>query len=384
MQRRPPLHARRPAALAWAVGTTLAAGAALLGVPAGASAAVTDRTADMNASGFAGFDQTNATSGTLSVDGSRTYEGAGAAHARYGGGGANGYQRGVMNVGWSEGDDVHYGAAFFLPSGFSAKNQSQTDLLRWDTYGAGSTVDYGGIGMLGDGRAHLYRMAGYVPGSSGGGSGFDADLSPSFALPEGRWFWLEVHQRLSSASGRAVNEVRIDGRLVSSSTAANTYGGGITRLRVGLVSIGEGKQTNPLELWFDRAMVRRSPIGALGAAPAPPSEPSPGGSSGSGSGSGSGTTTKPKRKKKRQRLTKARVRNSRLTYVVRRAGMKKPVSSHYRKTSQRSFRTYRRGVRLRAGERRRSTVSVRAAGARWTLKIRNGSVKVRPARTRAR
>ena len=65
----------------------------------------------------------------------------------------------------------------------------------------------------------------------------------------------------------------MDGALVGSSTQPNTAGRTIDRMRYGLVAIAGGSQTNPLDLWFDRASVSRSPRGPLGTivtpAPAP-------------------------------------------------------------------------------------------------------------------
>lgn len=368
------------------------AAAALAALPAAASATVTPKTADMNGGGFAGFEQTNISQGALTVDGSRTYEGSGAAHATYTGGGTNGFSRGLFELGWSTGDDVWFGGAFYLPTGFKAAMQSETDLMRYDNFGSGSTTDYGGIGLLKtDGKAHLYRLAGYVNGQPGSGTGEDMNVVAPFDLPEGRWFWLEVHQRLGTQDGSAVNEVYVDDAKVASSTKANTFGRGATRLRYGIVSIGETKQTRPLELWFDPAMVRGSRIGALGgsAVPAPGSGAgSTTGGSGSGSGSGSGTgtgdagtpasggsTTAP------VRVQRPHIRHGRLRFrVVARKGAVK--RTQYRLSTRAQYRAYRGAIRLTAAQRRKATVRVRVTLADRTsalvrLAVRHGRVTAR-------
>lgn len=243
---------------------TTAAVVLALGVASTAGATVDPRTADLNRGNFSQFDQTNVATGTLTTISRDTYEGAGAAHATYSGGGANGYARGIFDVRWAGRDEVWYGSAFYLPEGFHRALQSQTDLMRHDNYAPTNvTTDYGGIGVMNyDKKAHLFREGSYVPGRPGSGS-MDADLVTPFTLPEGHWFWLEVHQKLSGTDGVAINEVWIDGVRVASSTRANSYGHGVTRLRYGLVAIGQTVQTNPLELWFDQAVIDTSYIGPV-------------------------------------------------------------------------------------------------------------------------
>jgi hypothetical protein len=85
----------------------------------------------------------------------------------------------------------------------------------------------------------------------GAGRPNDTLVGP-IALPEGRWFRLEVHERLSGGTG-ALSELYLDGKLIGKSTAPNTYGRSIQRIRYGIVAIAEGAQTKPLELSFDDA-----------------------------------------------------------------------------------------------------------------------------------
>src|SRR4051812_37474278 len=230
------------------------AAALLLALPATASATVIPKSADIEASTLgAQFDQLNATVGTLSrVDGG--YGDAHAAEATYSGGGQNGYSRGIFNVGWQPGDDVWYSAAFYLPTGFKAAMQGQVALMRWDDYGAHpEAADYSGIVIYGgDKRSRLVidRIA----------TGTQIELSQAFDLPEGRWFHIEVHQRLGATSG--LNEVYLDGTKISSSTQPNLEPGrGVDRIRYGIVAIASGSQTNPLRLQFDDATVSTAQTG---------------------------------------------------------------------------------------------------------------------------
>ena len=64
-----------------------------------------------------------------------------------------------------------------------------------------------------------------------------ARLGGKFSLPEGRWFWLDVHQRFSAYPGRALSEVYIDGQRVSVSTAANSRGRRVDVVRFGFVFV---------------------------------------------------------------------------------------------------------------------------------------------------
>ena len=174
------------------------------------------------------------------------YSGTYAARATYSGGGENGYARGIWNVQWEEGNDVWYGAAYYLPVGFYSNVQGQVDLVRWDNWSTNpNDTDWGGVSIYGsDHRVRLLRF--------GAGRPNDTLVGP-FDLPEGRWFTLEVHQRRSAISGSALSEVYVDGKLIGRSTAPNTYGRSATRIRYGIVAIAAGAQTKPLELNFDSA-----------------------------------------------------------------------------------------------------------------------------------
>ena len=212
------------------------------------------RTALLNGTAWKEYDQVHATAASLLRDRSLAYEGRASARARFFGG-ANGYARGIFNVRWPEGRHIWFGAAYFLPKGFKAALQGQVDLLRWDNYGAlGRHNDRSGVVIHRDGRANLMRMRFGVE---------NVDMGKSFTLPEGRWFWLEVHQFLDRRTGVARSSVHVDDRQVSSSRLANMYGTAVDRVRFGLVAVDAVRQTRPLTLWFDRSSVSSRRRGAL-------------------------------------------------------------------------------------------------------------------------
>lgn len=238
-----------------------------LAAPTAAQADVSPLLASFENGGPAELSQASATTGSLTLSTDRAYDGSHSMRATYDGGGTNGYARSIQNISWPANADVWYGAAYYLPSGYMAATVGGNDILRWDNYGAyGGSGDYGAVELWSDKKAHL------VLGKYSGGGG---DIAPSFNLPEGRWFWLELHQKFSTVSGQALSEVYIDGQKVSSSTQANTYGRPADRLRFGIVCISEGKQMKPLTLYYDRASISTSRRGPLGSAPAPAPTPAP-------------------------------------------------------------------------------------------------------------
>ena len=233
-----------------------------------ANASVTSLSATLDGQSFSVFSQINALNGTLTQTTARAYSGTSSARATYNGSGENGYARGIWNVQWEDGDDVWFGAAYYLPTGFHSNIQGQVDLVRWDNWSTNpSDTDWGGVSIYGsDHRARLLRF--------GAGRPNDTLVGP-LDLPEGRWFTLEVHQRRSATSGSALSELYVDGKLVGKSTAANTYGRAATRVRYGVVAIAAGSQKKPLELNFDDAsMGSASSLGA-GTQPAPAPAPEP-------------------------------------------------------------------------------------------------------------
>ncbi|MBS1868214.1 MAG: heparin lyase I family protein [Actinobacteria bacterium] len=254
--------------------TALAATAALaLAALSGtAGATILAQATSLDSTLLSSFSQTNTLASTLGTDTSRAYDGTASAKASYLGNADNAYSRGVWNVNWVTGDDVWYSGAYYLPVGFKAAMQGEVDLLRWDNWPSHPTdTDWGGFVIFGsDKKGRLMRF---------NRAGDSRTLVGPIDVPEGRWFWLEVHQRFSPTDGQALSELYIDGTLIGRSTAGNTYGRTIERMRYGFVADGGAKQTNPLTLWFDRSRISTSQVGPLATAdpaPAPaPTDPTP-------------------------------------------------------------------------------------------------------------
>src|ERR1700741_3420994 len=101
-----------------AVLTGAIAGALTLVAPATASASVAGLSATLDGGSFSEFSQTNALHGTLSLSEAQVFDGKASARATYEGNGENGYARGIWNINWQDGDDVWFGAAYYLPVGF--------------------------------------------------------------------------------------------------------------------------------------------------------------------------------------------------------------------------------------------------------------------------
>jgi hypothetical protein len=197
--------------------------------------------------------QATVSRGALRVTHAPGFDTGGAYEARYCGGPGNGYARGVVGVHWPAGATRSYGMALLLPAALARHQQGEIDLLRWDNFPLyGDRGDYGGVVLFhGDGRARLQR------GHYDGGV---EPLGGSFALPRGRWFWLEVRQRLSDGPD-ARSTVLVDGRVVASSPAPNAYGREVRRVRFGIVAVDDTTQRRSLRLLFDRATVGAGRLG---------------------------------------------------------------------------------------------------------------------------
>jgi hypothetical protein len=164
---------------------------------------------------------------------------------------------GGMPLNWQNGDDVWYSAAFYLPTSFLTQN-TYVDMMRWQTAPVGPTpAEGGGIALQGSDKLSLVR--GNVP------------IGQEFTPPLGRWFSLEVHQKLgTSAGGGTLSEAFLDGRLVSSSSAANrSQSTPVLRVNYGLV--GDILPTgNSSYLFADRASVTGGQLGPLIHSPSQP------------------------------------------------------------------------------------------------------------------
>jgi Bacterial Ig domain/Polysaccharide lyase len=247
----------RPALIRLAIAALVALALPLFAA-ATASASVSPLLASFATGNFSEFnDGPNASNATIAVVNDKGYDDAHSAFVNYPGGGVNAYARVIQDVAWNAGDDVWYGAAYYLPSGFKAAMQQEVALQRWDNYSSyGPDADIGGIVIWGSDKLARLKICKYS-------SSIETLLTSGFSVPEGRWFWLEVHQRLSATSGSALNEVYLDGARVASSTTAN-FDRPIEKLRTGLVAQGAIAQTNPLTLWFDRVSIATHQIGPVG------------------------------------------------------------------------------------------------------------------------
>jgi hypothetical protein len=206
--------------------------------------------------GLRGFSQLNRLAGSLSR---AAHAGRLAFQATYDGRGENGYARAIYNVHWRRGQDVAYGASFFIPRATLDAVQGQVALMRWDDFPAHpEAANYGGLVIfVGDHRAHIIR-------NELGGKDEEDDLVDAFDLPLDRWFRIEVRQRLAAGSG-ARNEVYVDGHQVATSQRPNIPADrGVERVRYGISAIAAGAQVKPLRLWFDDAWARP---GASGTSP---------------------------------------------------------------------------------------------------------------------
>ena len=222
------------------------------------------RVASLEENDLAEFDSINVSSGKGCVTSEPRggYSGAKYATAATLSGSGNKYARGQYDVNWAGGSDNWYGIAVYLPCDFYEKQQSDVDILRWDNYSlANRSQDQSGVTIRGDGRlAMLFKNL---------DTNEYTNLIPAASrLRVGRWHWLEARQTLGG-DGAAVNELRVNGRLVGSSTIHNYRGRPATTLRFGLVAQSSTAQTNPLTLYFDRASASPSQLGPAGAGGTP-------------------------------------------------------------------------------------------------------------------
>jgi hypothetical protein len=161
--------------------------------------------------------------GTLVPVQGNAYSGDWSAQGSYDGSGANGFARVMWDVEYESGDTIRYGASYYL----SGPLPCWAMLARWDNYALyGRAGDVGGV-ELEDGVIRLIR--GNYDGSN------YARLSPNASVPLGRWFSIEVIQRLGAEG--ATNELYLDGTLVGGSTTPNSRGRSIRHIRFGYVAV---------------------------------------------------------------------------------------------------------------------------------------------------
>lgn len=218
------------------------------------------------------FDQvktdTECEGSTAARDTSQAYAGAASLKVHIEATKCSPFARGIFNSNSPnhivEGDDVWFGTAIFLPSGFYSAHSDYTDLIRMDSY-----VNDGGelnepakqqsVNLAIFSNDDVYVRA----ESNEKANTLVGPLSPS-VLSEGSWHWVEVHAVLDKDSGEAFTELKIDGESQGSSTAANFFAGraDFNRVRYGLVSAGSSGSGN-LTMYVDRASVSKSERGPL-------------------------------------------------------------------------------------------------------------------------
>jgi Polysaccharide lyase len=204
---------------------------------------------DFETGNFRDFDYWSVSHGSLSVTRRRAYEGRRAARATNRAVG-NQYQRVWYDVDWREGSSAWYGMALYIPR---LSDWCWWNPIRWDNHQSfGSAGDVGGLRVW---RNELYLDVGRYREDP-------TTLIGPVAIPQGRWFWVEVHQRLSPSAGRALSELYLDGVKVGSSTAANSAGRPIDEIRYGNVAM-ESSCSAASSIFFDRVSLsaaQRAPL----------------------------------------------------------------------------------------------------------------------------
>jgi hypothetical protein len=194
------------------------------------------------------FDHWSVANGTLTTTREASYQGLwGAKASNFGGG--NQYQRTWYDVDWHSGVHVWYGLALFIPGIY---DWCWWTPVRWDNFKTfGSGGDVGGV-RIQSGLLYVDR----------GTYSFQRALIGPVQVPEGRWTWVEVHQRLSGRAGKAVTELFIDGVRRGRSTAANTRGRPIDQIRYGNVAMSSSC-SEASAIYFDRVSLSGAPRGPL-------------------------------------------------------------------------------------------------------------------------
>ena len=189
--------------------------------------------------------------GSLGVTGQRAYDGSRSARASFLGGVDTSFQRVWRQVNWGPGSDVWYGMALFIPD---ASAYCYWNPMRWDNYKTyGGSGDVGGLSIEGGELRLIQNRYGQV----------ERQLINAGRVPQGRWFWVEVHQRLSGRDGQALSELFVDGRRVGSSTRANSAGRVVNHVRFGAVNV-TSRCSRPSSVNFDRVSISDGMRGPLG------------------------------------------------------------------------------------------------------------------------
>jgi hypothetical protein len=163
-----------------------------------------------------------------------------------------------------EGDDFWFGTAIYLPTGFYAAHTGYTDLLRLDSYVNDDSTSVPFADRAEINLASWSNDALYLRAARGGTQQtLIGPLSPS-AIPEGTWSWVEVHTKLSSITGIAYTELKVDGESLGTSIKANLFTGAapLNRLRYGIVSTAVNG-SGDLTAYFDRASINPTERGPI-------------------------------------------------------------------------------------------------------------------------
>lgn len=216
------------------------------------------------------FDQvnTNCSGSSATRDTSKAYAGTASLKVHIEATECSPYARGIFNSNSpnhiEEGDDLWFGAAIFLPSGFFSAHTSYTDLIRMDSY----VNDGGELNEAAKQQSINFASFSnddiYVQAESNEKTITLIGPLSSSVLSEDVWHWVEIHVVLDKDSGEAFTELKIDGESKGSSTAGNMFSGraAFNRVRYGLVSAGS-KGSGNLTMYVDRASIDTSERGAL-------------------------------------------------------------------------------------------------------------------------
>lgn len=244
--------------------------AATLFVPSAAHASVVERLAGIESPTTTPYDldqvSTNCSGSTAGRDTSKAYAGIASLKVHIEAAECSPYARGIFNSNAPnhilEGDDLWFGAALFLPTGFFSAHTKYTDLMRMDSY----VTDGGSLNKSSEQQSINFASFSnddiYVQAeSSEGAKTLVGPLSPS-VLPENSWHWVEIHAHLDKDAGEAFTQLKVDGVSWGSSTGANFFSGraDFNRLRYGLVSAGSSGSGN-LTMYIDRVSVSTSERG---------------------------------------------------------------------------------------------------------------------------
>jgi hypothetical protein len=183
---------------------------------------------------FSEFGWPSVLRGTLETTQEMAVDGAWSAKGSLEGSPRNSFSRVAWRVDYESGQEIRYGASYFLTEPLPC----WATLARWDNYLLfGGSGDVGGV-ELEDGMIRLIRQ-------DYDGANF-ASLSPRVPVPVGRWFTLEVVQRLGR--GDAYTDLYVDGELVGHSEKPNSRGRPIRHIRFGYVSVAP--QCTPASTFF--------------------------------------------------------------------------------------------------------------------------------------